>query len=379
MRSLGFVEHYFASIQTDDAATVHWKDNWRMPTNSEWAELYTNCTWTRITLNGVIGYKVTSKVAGYTDKSIFLPAAGYRTNASIAGDNNGYYWSSSLYTGDPSEAWRLYHSSSGRGRSHSNNRHYGWSIRPVYGQPTCTVPTIETIPATQVTDHSALVGGKVSDDGMGHIHEFGVVYSTLENPIITDNKIVGSDGMGLFVNTLADLQPHTTYYIRAYAINEHGVGYGTQESFTTGSIHPEDTTGMENGHAYVDLGLSVLWATCNIGADAPEQYGDYFAWGETQPKEKYNWSTYQWSNTDGSIITKYVTKELGNSVKELNAHLYYRSQGLRQKELIYSAPDCVLPDPDYVGIYSKIKNATAPEQLLHYFTIEAKEVNYDAS
>lgn len=78
-------------------------------------------------------------------------------------------------------------------------------------------------------------------------------------------------------------------------------------------------------------------------------------------------------------ITKYVTKELGTAVKELNAHLYYRSQGLKQKELIYSAPDCVLPDPDYVGTYSKIKNATTPEQLLHYFTMEEQEVEHDAS
>ena len=78
-------------------------------------------------------------------------------------------------------------------------------------------------------------------------------------------------------------------------------------------------------------------------------------------------------------ITKYVTKELGCSVKELNAHLYYRSKGLRQKELLYAAPDCVLPDPDYEGAYSKIKNATAPELLLHYFTLEEPEVIYDAS
>lgn len=78
-------------------------------------------------------------------------------------------------------------------------------------------------------------------------------------------------------------------------------------------------------------------------------------------------------------ITKYVTKELGSSVKELNAHLYYRSQGLKQKELLYCAPDCVLPDPDYEGAYSKIKNAAAPEELLHYFTLEAQEVQYDAS
>ena len=78
-------------------------------------------------------------------------------------------------------------------------------------------------------------------------------------------------------------------------------------------------------------------------------------------------------------ITKYVTKELGSSVKELNAHLYYHSQGLKQKELLYSAADCILPDPDYAGSYSKIKNATAPEQLLHYFTLDYQEENNEAS
>lgn len=47
--------------------------------------------------------------------------------------------------------------------------------------------------------------------------------------------------------------------------------------------------------------------------------------------------------------------------------------GLKQKELLYSAPDCVLPDPDYTGTYSKIKNATTPEELLFYFTLEKEE------
>lgn len=46
-------------------------------------------------------------------------------------------------------------------------------------------------------------------------------------------------------------------------------------------------TGTINGHGYVDLGLSVKWATCNVGADSPSDYGDYFAWGETSPKSKY--------------------------------------------------------------------------------------------
>ena len=47
-------------------------------------------------------------------------------------------------------------------------------------------------------------------------------------------------------------------------------------------------TGTIEGHGYVDLGLSVKWATCNIGADSPSDYGDYFAWGETRPKSSYD-------------------------------------------------------------------------------------------
>ena len=42
-----------------------------------------------------------------------------------------------------------------------------------------------------------------------------------------------------------------------------------------------------SGHGYVDLGLSVRWAACNVGADSPEEYGDYFAWGEITPKDEY--------------------------------------------------------------------------------------------
>lgn len=62
-----------------------------------------------------------------------------------------------------------------------------------------------------------------------------------------------------------------------------------------------------DNHTWVDLGLpsGTLWATCNVGADAPEDYGDYFAWGETQPKDTYNWTTYQYCNGSWCTLTKY--------------------------------------------------------------------------
>lgn len=64
-----------------------------------------------------------------------------------------------------------------------------------------------------------------------------------------------------------------------------------------------------NGHEYVDLGLSVKWATCNVGANKSEDYGDYYAWGETETKSNYDWSTYKWMKSgysDWKHINKYT-------------------------------------------------------------------------
>ena len=54
--------------------------------------------------------------------------------------------------------------------------------------------------------------------------------------------------------------------------------------------------GQQNGHDYVDLGLlsGTKWATMNIGASTPEDYGNYYAWGETETKEEYGWNTYKY-------------------------------------------------------------------------------------
>ena len=95
----------------------------------------------------------------------------------------------------------------------------------------------------------------------------------------------------------------------------------------------DDPTPDTNGHEYVDLGLSVKWATCNVGASEPEDYGDYFTWGETEPYYEsgyaqedpqthwksgkssyngfsggYNWVIYKYSKTGLSNLTKYCNK-----------------------------------------------------------------------
>ena len=66
--------------------------------------------------------------------------------------------------------------------------------------------------------------------------------------------------------------------------------------------------GTINGYEWVDLGLpsGLKWATCNVGATKPEEYGNYYAWGETTPKSTYG-STYKWCNGSSTTMTKYCT------------------------------------------------------------------------
>lgn len=121
----------------DDVAHVTWGGNWRMPTREEMDELHDNCTWEWTAINGVNGYRVTSKKQGYTDRSIFLPAAGYKANGRYQYGSNGNYWSRSLMT-DPYGDGSVICGTGACIRFNNNQADVGWedrmaglSVRPV--------------------------------------------------------------------------------------------------------------------------------------------------------------------------------------------------------------------------------------------------------
>ena len=301
---------------TDDAARANWGGRWRMPTDVEMTELRINCAWKWTSQNGVNGYRVTSKSNG---NSIFLPVAGYRRDSSLnfAG-SYGNYRSSSLDTDNPHNAYDMMFSSSYVDQDDSN-RCCGLSVRPVLGEYVAetNIPVVVTSAITQITETSAVAGGTVTSDGGASVIEHGVVYSTNPNPVITNlsNTIrpCGS-GTGEFTYTITDLQPNTTYYLRAYAKNDAGTAYGEEVNFTTEDIAISEPTGIENGYGYVDLGLSVKWATMNVGASKPEGYGDCFAWGEVTAKTTYDWSTYKWCNGSYDNLTRYNNSSVYGTV-----------------------------------------------------------------
>ena len=98
------------------------------------------------------------------------------------------------------------------------------------------------------------------------------------------------------------------------------VGYGrctiTATANDGSGVKAECVIVVEKPHEYVDLGLpsGTLWATTNVGANSPEESGDYFAWGEVEPKSTYNWSTYKYCKGSSSTMTKYCTQSSNGTV-----------------------------------------------------------------
>ena len=106
-----------------------------------------------------------------------------------------------------------------------------------------------------------------------------------------------------------------------------------QPQTTSSGTASSATTGSSNGHEWVDLGLSVKWATCNVGASSPGDYGNYYAWGESTTKSEYRWTNYKFRTSGNSYanvtFSKYNT-ESGRGVLDNKTRLDYSDDAARQ-------------------------------------------------
>ena len=283
--SHGTIDNKMTLDTEDDVAHVKWGGDWRMPTYEEQKELLDNCTWVWTTENEIKGYRVTSKVSGYTDRSIFLPAAGCWnfTNLSEVGTYS-HYWSSSLSTDEPYCAWEIdFNSDHLTTRSDNRLRRSGHSVRPVCPSETwlsSVSVNLNNSSKTIVVNDTCTLRATVKHGS--DILNREITWSTGDSTIATVNETGFVTGKGAGTTT----------------ITATCLGKTATCTITVTLSEPE----------YVDLGLSVKWATYNIGASSPEEYGNYYAWGETETKSSYTWTNYKWCN-NGSFknLTKYNT------------------------------------------------------------------------
>ncbi len=255
----------------DDAATAQWGNDWRMPTLTEHQELLAECTWTwtdNYNNTGVTGCIVTGK----NENAIFLPAAGFRNYEYYQYEGEaGFYWSSELspdYYPLCAHFVRLTQETQG---SEPATRYFGFSVRPVQSTVIHTI-TVAASEGGTATGGGEYLGGTTAT--LTAVPDAGYVFAGW------------SDGSKHNPRTITVTQDST---------------------FTATFVQPE----------YVDLGLpsGTLWATFNVHAASPEEAGGYFAWGETETKEYYDWSnegdykwgTYDWDDDTNYGMTKYNT------------------------------------------------------------------------
>ena len=160
---------------------------------------------------------------------------------------------------------------------------------------------VTTVTPSNLTSRTALCGVKVTlGDGHPEIDEIGVCWSRNWNPKANVNHLCTDVCNQPFSCTIASLRPNTEYHVRAYALAGEDYYYGEELTFTTLA-----SGGIHNDPEFVDLGLpsGTLWATFNVGANFPEEPGDYYAWGETEIKEYYKSENYQYGQYNA--LTKY--------------------------------------------------------------------------
>ncbi len=269
-----------------DAIDIKTTDGSRLATKAEWNELLDYCTWKWTEQDGKAGYLITSNIDGYKDRSIFLPASGWLQDGQLMRQHRyGSYWTSTPGAQPQGGSAYGFNFMSDGIEWHSENRYSEQSVRMVMplSESELTDVSFEKdkiqMRQASVTRLNVTMAG-----GRRNVNSACTWISSDENVVsVMDDGLIVAKKPGECVIT-----------VLAY-------GKGTTCTVT---VTPHETE-------FVDLGLGVLWATCNLGADKPQDYGDYYAWAEIETKDYFNWLNYRYCSTFSNynpVLDKYTTE-----------------------------------------------------------------------
>ena len=175
---------------------------------------------------------------------------------------------------------------------------------------------------------------------------------------------------------MTELLHSTTYYVRAYAMSGLGVSYGEELSFTTLARY------YENGHEYVDLGLSVKWATMNVGASSESATGYKFSWGDVVPNRGASWDEYMHCINSPTNLTKYCTDSTYGVVDNQTtleliddaAHVHWGGSwrmptGKEWQELISKCEWSYVVTSKYIRVTSKVPGYTDKSIIIPFSAV----------
>jgi uncharacterized protein (TIGR02145 family) len=272
---------------SDDAVSTNLGSSWRIPTEREFSELLNNCIWKWTTINGVHGYTVTSRKQGYTNNSIFIPAAGYYdgTNFSNAESSYGNYWSSIVDKSAPNSVSYLAFHSSGMNLQKCG-RQYGLSIRPVCssnGQNNAKeVKTIQssTTNISNSIDKISYADRKVLDASISNTK---TILNSLAADAYMDRtsqkteilNLLNQEHLPIVESELLKLKQVKSIQIVDYGIFEYSY-FNCKFTQKDGNIYYKKTTGSQrqNGFLYRKDANTVYFAGAwSVNDDPTKEYG----------------------------------------------------------------------------------------------------------
>lgn len=187
-------------------------------------------------------------------------------------------------------------------------------------------PEVETSNVSNITETSATGGGVVTSDGGSSIIERGVCWSKECNPEVSDNHLIVGGGTGSFTCNLTNLEPNTTYYLKAYAINSAGIAYGSKVSFVT----------LQDGH----LPIVSISEASEITTNSAKFYGlIHDDGGSSIVKRGFCWSRNHNPTLDDSSIDIWYSDDFYGYIYnlELNTTYYVRAYAINSDGIGYSS------------------------------------------
>ena len=258
--------------------TTEWGEYWQVPTQQQMQELINECTWVaKYDANdNFIGYTITSKK---NSNSIFLPATkGYiDTDGSTKRKTYSFYWTSTGSSGKGTCLEILNEETEGEFKDWDAARKMG--VRPVWVKTETPVET--TVSLTLVRDGEPTETGvtyRILIETNGKVLTCGVQYALSVNALDNAAKVPATINGSTATVTLTGLTPNTTYFIRAYATAENSDKTFTSEKGTFTTAQKVVLDEYEKATP-VNLGLSVKWASWNMGAQEIAGTGKYIGWG----------------------------------------------------------------------------------------------------
>ena len=228
---------------------------WHVPSDAEWTQLIdyvSSQSQCQCNSSSLYIAKALASTTGWTTTTTTTCAVGDSpSNNNATGFNAlpaGNYSGGCNFFGDRAAFWSATEHSSSCAfcrclsygytyvRSLSDNKDYGNSVRCLRDDvdTTSPLPVVTTTPVTSITSATASSGGNVLADGGATVTARGVYWSTSHNPTIENNThTIDGSGTGSIYSTIGGLSSGTTYFLRAYATNSMGTGYGNEISFTT--------------------------------------------------------------------------------------------------------------------------------------------------